>query len=863
MTSNRWDRIQDGYEAAAGLSGDQREQFLQELEATDPGIAAEVRSMLDAEDADPHFMKSHHGGDTTSISLSDAEEMPEIDGYTLLEEIGRGGMGVVYRAREHALEREVAIKILSKLGLVSEKQVDRFRREAGTIANLDHPNIVKVHAVGEEPGFHYFVMELIVGDDLHALNERRIARARTTETLGGSTAPAPQLTPHDSPRYVRRIAKIMLEAADAVAFAHQHDVVHRDIKPRNILVGHDGRVKLVDFGLARDRRLGQITQSGDWAGTPSYMSPEQVRAKNMNVDHRTDVYSLGVVLYELLTRKRPYDAASHHETMDRILDARPASIRSLNPRVPRDLEIITMTAMARETEDRYPWADDLCDDLHRFLDHEAISAKPPTVAARVRRFVRAHRTVILTTAAVLVIGVVLANVLVAERARNKVATKANVLDAQIAAAGSDLSMKDANELALLAASFRSFAAEHHDAVSPEMTNFDASLTMHKERKLSEVQASLKQARGDDALTDGQREMMRLNALVSLMELRSVFPGETDLIDIDAIGATLPMISITATDHANNTIAATAFLRAVDPISTDVGPLIEVGSTPIAIERPPGFYRVVVCFDGGRGFREFPCSIGPHNMTASFNAVRRVDEDEITDGMVRFNETEYDWPLLNGRNYIHDIKPAKLRSFYLDRYEVSNGEYRQFLDAHPARRKPRYMNDTYDASLDNRPVTDVTWHDAVAYATWAGKRLPTLAEWQFAAGGAEGRLRPWIMEDDKDIERGNLNRRQEPGETLTREERYVKFSAAVASMADAASPEGVFHLFGNAYEWTESMAIDREAGRIRPALFARIAVGTDWSERFSGRDLWAMDQLGTGDGHRSLRGGFRCAKSESP
>ena len=301
--------------------------------------------------------------------------------YESLEEIAQGGMGVVYKARQKSLNRTVAVKMVLAGPQASDSAVRRFRAEAEAVAQLQHPAIVSIYEVGEHERQPYFSMEYVAGPSLAELARR-------------------------NPLPAREAAEYIRQSATAVQFAHEHGVLHRDLKPSNLLLDASGRVRITDFGLAKhladDDRL---TTTGEVLGTPSYMAPEQARGDHSHVGPAADVYSLGAVLYEMLTGRAPFRAATAVETLRQVQDADPVSVRRLNTSVPRDMETIALRCLQKRPADRYRTAAELAGDLGRYLRGEPIVARPIGPAARLWRWCRRKPVVAGLSAAVLVLAV--------------------------------------------------------------------------------------------------------------------------------------------------------------------------------------------------------------------------------------------------------------------------------------------------------------------------------------------------------------------------------------------------------------------------------------------------------------------------
>jgi serine/threonine protein kinase len=366
------------------------------------------------------FMHAAAPSLVADVVASDRDDLqPELPlgDFRLVREIGRGGMGVVYEAVQQSLGRCVALKVLPFAATLDPRQLQRFKNEAYAAAQLHHTNIVPVYGVGCERGVHYYAMQFIEGRTLATLVaelRRELAREDPTAVYvssGRETVPAAarRTEPvHRRSVHYRLAAELGVQAAEALDHAHQLGIVHRDIKPANLLVDARGKLWVTDFGLAHCQAQAGLTMTGDLVGTLRYMSPEQAFAERADVDQRTDIYSLGATLYELLTLEPVFAGRERQALLRQIAFDDPRAPRRIDSAIPEELETIVLKAIEKNPADRYSSAREFADDLRRYLCDEPLLAKRPTPRQRLRKWLRRHRSVVVSAAVSTVLLLVLA-----------------------------------------------------------------------------------------------------------------------------------------------------------------------------------------------------------------------------------------------------------------------------------------------------------------------------------------------------------------------------------------------------------------------------------------------------------------------
>lgn len=732
MKSERWARLKDLLDQALALPQDQRAAFMQRECGSDTELLQQLEGLVDASQDLDEFIappKDHVIPiDKILDTASDEGLLGTIGGYRLLQELGRGGRGVVYLAKPVESDRLVALKVLSLTALPSAVSVERFQREARSVEKLEHPAIVKVRSLEHDLGRPFLVMDYVDGPNL---------ASEISKLAQGAEVDQPSVLSASDEEPAVVAAKLVHTLAEAAHHAHQRGIVHRDIKPQNVLLDHSGKPYLVDFGLARDEAEVTLTRTGEVEGTPNYMSPEQVRAERAKVDHRTDVYSLGVVLYELLTLKRPFEAPTANQVMSNITSRAPLRVRKLNEAVPRDLELVCMKAMEKNPRHRYQSAAELAEDLSRFLRHESVRAVAPNVGQLlVRHIARRPLPWGLSAAAVILIAAtsLLAGWMAEEEAFSKVESmldQLNLVDGQfdaipdlspVLASLGEVIDRYGQEPASLAAKVQAMEAWREAAKA----NLDDKF-LGFERSLVSIGYWLPAAEPLTGLTDPEALEAYTAGLTALGHPAS------DAVAFDQIRKPKVLVELRESALANT---CQVYLSRYSHKSGSFSDWRGIGTVANLGE---GFevqadtqYRLGFRAADGR-FAE--CTLLAVPRKGIRKLVVGLNSRDQLEGMIPVEGASYAWGMSGKEG--GPTTPFEVPNFLVDELLVSFGEFWEFLDASGNEQSGNWPDHpVLIDKLKDKAVTFLEASDMAAFAAWHGKRLITVPEFAIAAGGPE-------------------------------------------------------------------------------------------------------------------------------
>ncbi len=673
--------------------------------------------------------------------------------YRILKKIGSGGMGIVYEAWEVSMDRRVALKVLPPAVAADTRLVTRFVREAKLAGKLSHPNVVPVYAMGLAGDTPYYSMEFVGGETLAGI----IAHSKEAAAEGKSRpfAPAPRGVEEEAGReagpeavdlrYYAGVALAFAGAADGLQHAHAKGITHRDIKPSNLILDGEGRLRILDFGLARFEGQDSLTLSGDILGTVMYMSPEQAMARRIPLDHRTDIYSFGATLYETLALRPPFVGKTAQETLSQIILRDPTPLRVLNPRVPRDLETIAAKCLRKDPADRYGTAEAAAQDLRRFARGDPIEARPQSPWEKLAGRARRHKALIAAGAVFLALALAGVAVGVALLWQEQVRTSNALKEV--------LRLSDVKRLTACKAE-----AETLWPCAPE--------------KVEAMEAWLAGARTLSGRLEEHRQQLEI--------LRAhVVPGHTDaetlwhhdvlaelVRDLEAFVD--PKSGLVADVEARLAFAQTINRRSIEEPAADWSRAIasiadrnecprysgltlkpQLGLVPLGRDRTSGLWEFAHLQTGDPASRN---SEGELVLTENTGLVFVL----IPGGTFRMGTSRAEpGPNLDphATEVEGPVNEVALEPFFLSKYEMTQGQWLRFTGSNPSIHGPEVELGGKQHSLLH-PVEHVSWDVCSEVLRRLGLVLPTEAQWEYAVRA--GTTSVWWTGNERESLRGAAN-----------------------------------------------------------------------------------------------------------
>ncbi|MBU0753499.1 MAG: SUMF1/EgtB/PvdO family nonheme iron enzyme [Planctomycetes bacterium] len=706
--------------------------------------------------------------------------------FRLIRRLGEGGMGVVYLAVQESLNRQVALKVLRGDRKGSFEAETRFLREGEAVSELNHPHIVTVYGSGEDQGVRFLAMEFVPGRGLNEI---------LFEATSRETKPPLEQTLD----WIRKIAL-------ALQSAHEHGIIHRDIKPSNIRITPEGRPKLLDFSIARHLDLASLTLTGEFCGTPHYAAPEQVSASKEGIDARTDVYALGVTLYEAATGSVPFQGETTEQVFHQILAREPPRPLKLNPELPRDLETVILTAMDKDPDRRYQTMESFAGDLHRILDNKTILAKPAGMHTKLLRRIKGNPglSAVMTLAlATLVSLAVYLPSYYDQKARNR-------------------PLADLRLLSRLQEQGRTLWPARPGKV-PQMEAWltEASALAHR---LVDYQEELEALRNESIpqaapepepkvwLFEDESRQSQHDTLTELVQNLKGFadPGHGMLAGVRTLlGFSRTLFQASVENYRKEWDRVIAALANEHDFPQYHGLTIQplLGLIPLGCDPKTGFFEFVHLQtgqvperrdDGTLVFGEEQGLVFILVPGGKFKIGARPPDSEHPLGTSNVDP--------QAREVEGPVHEVTVKPFLISKYEMTQAQWVRFMGYNPSHYGPDCRFGGKQNSLLH-PLENVSWEEARRVLGWLGLRLPTEAEWEYAARGGTDTI--WWTGNEKESLAGTANLmdltcRTHQGATEAACEEWLDDGFVVHAPVNSYRPNpfGLHDVCGNSYEWCE-------------------------------------------------------------